>query len=116
VNVVKGPLVVWFGPGRSVTMAGATVNQGGVASHFVLHKVDGGGDLLVIEKATIAGVIDAPGTSIAVTTVDLTGAMVAAAVDDGAVGTDLIRLRVDASIGNAPGFAWWRIVDRRQVP
>ena len=62
------------------------------------------------------GVIDAPGTAIAVTTLDLTGALVAAAVVDGDVGTDLILLRVDASIGNAPGFAWWRIVDRRQIP
>ena len=116
VTVVNGPLVVWVGPGPSVTMADAVVNQGGVASDFILHKVDGGGELLNIEKATIVGVIDAPATSIAVTTVDLTGALVAAAIDDGGVGTDLIQLRVDASIGNAPGFAWWRIVDRRQVP
>ncbi|MEO8697340.1 MAG: hypothetical protein ABI658_27805 [Acidimicrobiales bacterium] len=116
VTVANGPLVVWVGPGPSVTVAGATVNQKGVASDFVLHKVDGGGDLVDLEKATIVGVIDAPGTSIAVTTLDLTGALVAAVVDDGGVGTDLILLRVDASIGNARGFAWWRIVDRRQVP
>jgi hypothetical protein len=116
VTVVNGPLIVWVGPGPSVTMADALVNQGGVASDFILHKVDGSSELLDIEKATIVGVIDAPGTSIVVTTVDLTGALVAAAVDDDAVGTDLIHLRVDDSIGNAPGFAWWRIVDRRRTP
>ncbi|MEO8694260.1 MAG: hypothetical protein ABI658_12130 [Acidimicrobiales bacterium] len=116
VTVVNGPLVVWVGAGPSVTLAGALINQGGIASDFILHKVDGGGEVLDIEDATIVGVIDAPGTSIVVTTLDLSGGLIAASLDDGGIGTDLIQLRVDTSIGNAPGFSWWRILDRRQTP
>ena len=38
-----------------------------------------------------------------------------ASADADAKGTDLIRLRVDASIVNTVGYAWWRIDDRRQT-
>jgi hypothetical protein len=115
VTVVKGPLVVWVGPGRSVAMAKASINQGGLARDFVLHKVDGSGEPVDLEGATIVGVIDMPATALRVTTLDLTGAIVAADLDDGGVGTDLIALQIDASIADSPGYAWWRIVDRRQV-
>jgi Tfp pilus assembly protein PilX len=116
VTVVNGPLVVWIGPGRALEMAGAVVNAGGAAEEFVVHKVDGGADIVDLEGATIVGVVDAPSTPIHVTTLDLTGAIVAGSFDDLGSGTDQIHLRVDPSVVDAPGYAWWRIIDRRQNP